>query len=211
MRYMLENIPHHQGHLTSDARQTVREGVNWDILHHTQVLIWEEPSRQQTPMPHHVSNIKPVELKKKVDWSDYSSPWPDNGSSMEQGHDNSDRLEPSFRFQTPFRTGKQFLEQPDNSNSAVFFLTPTYNTNLDVTAGLATPSCSNLGDNVQDESQQNLLMTAQNKALTANAVSSQISCARTGPESLSLTILQASKNNSSPGEIPASQGASGRM
>ena len=153
MRYILENIPHHQGHLTSDARRAVREGVSWDVLHPTQALAWDEPLSDNTPIPQHADDTKPAEVKKKVDWSDYSSPWPDNGLSIEQGRDDSNGLEPSFGFQTPFRTGRQFLEQPNNSNSTVFFSTPSYNTNPDVTVGLATPSRTNLGDNVREESQ----------------------------------------------------------
>lgn len=152
MRYILEKILHHQGHLTPEARRAVQEGVSWDVLHPTQALTWDEPSRRQMLIPQQTNNPGPVEAKKKVDWSDYSSPWPDNGLSVEQGCDNPHRIEPLFRFQTPFRSGRQFLEQPSDSNPIVFFSTPALNVNPDVTVGLATPSRTNLGDNIREES-----------------------------------------------------------
>ena len=87
MRYMLENIPHHQGHLTPSAKQSVREGVSWDILHPTQALTWDEHEREKSPVPVQTSDSNPV--KKKVDWGDYS-PWLDTGNpSMEQGRDHN--------------------------------------------------------------------------------------------------------------------------
>ena len=88
MRFMLENIPHHQSHLTPEARRAVQEGVSWDILHPTQALTWDEPARGQTLIPQETSNPVPAEVKKKVDWSDYDAPWPDNGLSIEQGRNN---------------------------------------------------------------------------------------------------------------------------
>lgn len=149
MRYLLEKIPHHQGHLTPNARQAVREGVSWDVLHPTQVLTWDEPVREQMSFPPQNSSLNPSEAKKRVDWDNYySSPWSNNNPSVEQGQDHPSMLEPSFGFQTPFQMGKQFLKQPNNSSSGMFFSTPTYNTNPDVTVGLATPSRSNLRDNV---------------------------------------------------------------
>ena len=102
MRYMLENIPHHQGHLTPEARRAVQEGVSWEVLHPTQALTWDEPVREQTPIPQQNNSLDPSEAKKKVEWDDQSSPWPDNGLSVEQGHNDPNRLEPSFRFQTSF-------------------------------------------------------------------------------------------------------------
>ena len=50
MRYMLEDIPHHQGHLTLKARCAVQEGVSWEVLHPTQALMWGKPVREKTPI-----------------------------------------------------------------------------------------------------------------------------------------------------------------
>ena len=202
MRYLLENIPHHQGHLTPSAKQAVKEGVSWDVIHPTQALTWDEPVRERSPVPARIGDLNPTEPKKKVDWGDYS-PWFDNNPSVEQGHDHASGLEPSFGFQTPFRTGKQFLEQPNNSSSAVFFSTPqaTYNVTPDVTVGLATPSRSNLGDNVREEFQQGSMSATQNNAPTSNdAVSNQIIRVRTDPVSSLPPASQTSKNDSRPRE-----------
>ncbi|EDR04508.1 uncharacterized protein LACBIDRAFT_330397 [Laccaria bicolor S238N-H82] len=185
MRYLLENIPHHQSQLTPSARQAVRDGA----------LTWDEPVKERTPIPQQDSDHNPAEVKKKVDWDDDISPWPDNNPSVEQGRDRSQGLEPSFGFQTPFRTGKQFLERTDNSNSGVFFSTPTYNANPDVTVGLATPSRSNLGDNVREA-----MNVAQSQTHTSNIITNQVSHTWTGPASTSLTISQANnKPNANPG------------
>ena len=181
--------------------------MSWDVLHPTQASAWDEPLSDNTPIPQHADDTKPAEVKKKVDWSDYSSPWPDNGLSIEQGRDDSNGLEPSFGFQTPFRTGRQFLEQPNNSNSTVFFSTPSYNTNPDVTVGLATPSRTNLGDNVQEESQGRSVSVIQNGPPVSSVILNQASHAWSNPVSSTLTVPYANKSNpNSAGESPPFQG-----
>ena len=201
MRYLLGNILHHQGHLTPSANQAVKEGVSWHVIHPTQALMWDEPVRERLPVPSHVSDLNSTEAKKKVGWGDYS-PWFDNNPSIEQGCDYASGLELSFGFQTPFRTGKQFLEQPNNSSSAVFFSTPqdTYNVTPNVTIGLATPSRSNLGDSVREEFRQGSTSATQNNAPTSNnPVSNQIMRAQTDPVSSLPPTSQMSKNDSHPG------------
>jgi len=154
MRYMLGNIPHHQGHLTAGAVQAVRNGLSWDIVHPTQPITWEEPTilqspsaAQITPFPEQQSNFDtfpaqptPAVGKKRVDWDNFESPWTDNSSGVEQGRGEL-QMQPSFGFQTPFRMGKQFfVENSTSSNSALYFSTPGFNPGTDVTIGLATPS-----------------------------------------------------------------------
>ena len=181
--------------------------MSWDVLHPTQASAWDEPLSDNTPIPQHADDTKPAEVKKKVDWSDYSSPWLDNGLSIEQGRDDSNGLEPSFGFQTPFRTGRQFLEQPNNSNSTVFFSTPSYNTNPDMTVGLATPSRTNLGDNVREESQGRSVSVVQNRPPVSSVILNQASHVRSNPVSSTLTVPYANKSNpNSAGESPPFQG-----
>ncbi|KIK02913.1 hypothetical protein K443DRAFT_5803 [Laccaria amethystina LaAM-08-1] len=151
MRYMLGNIPHHQGHLTSGALQAVRDRLSWDVVHLTQTLTWEEltalrtsPISQATLYPEQESNSDtfpaqptPAIGKKHVDWATLESPWTD-------------------------RLGKQFFtENSSSTNSALYFSTPGLNPGTDVTIRLATPSWTNLGDNIAPPTIQTVSQTTK--------------------------------------------------
>ena len=59
MRYMLGNIPHHQGHLTSMALQAVQDGLSWDVVHPTQALTLGRTSHFTTlPESHYLSRAR---------------------------------------------------------------------------------------------------------------------------------------------------------
>ena len=126
MKYMLQNIPHHQNQLSAESLDALGRGRAWDIVHPTAPIPIQEP----LPTP---------------------SQWDDSNMFPAQGRNEASGLEPSFGFQTPFRTGKTFFDVSPASHPTSYFSTPGFNSTPDVTLGLATPSRTQLADNVRQE------------------------------------------------------------
>lgn len=144
MRFMLDNVPHHQSQILPAAREAVRNKLSWDIISPTQPL----PSFLSLPPSTEPSQSQNAQGKKKVDW-DNAAPWEGASTSLEQGREAVEGLEPSFGFQTPFKKGTCFFDSSDDPSS-VYFSTPGSMFTSDVTAGLATPSRTQLGENVRE-------------------------------------------------------------
>ena len=49
MRFMLQRIPHHQGHLTPTAQAAVYQGHSWEVIHPTPSLLPDSQSQPQVP------------------------------------------------------------------------------------------------------------------------------------------------------------------
>ncbi|EDR11784.1 uncharacterized protein LACBIDRAFT_323973 [Laccaria bicolor S238N-H82] len=166
MRFMLQRIPRHRGHLTLTAQEGVYQGLGWDVIHPMPPIPSDVESQSQEPQPFASSEPdtslqSKVEGKKKVEWGDLP-PWFDKSSSVEQGRDNEEGLEPSFGFHTPFKPGTKFFNASNGSGASALFSTPGTMPMTDVTVGLATPSFTQFADNVRtvpvvEQSQQALV------------------------------------------------------
>ncbi|EDR09698.1 uncharacterized protein LACBIDRAFT_326241 [Laccaria bicolor S238N-H82] len=172
MRYLLQKIPHHQGHLSSAAQAAVHQGHSWDVIHPTLPLQPElQPHSQALPLP--IPSSAPFEPdssrqsikegKKKVEWGE-ASPWDEKSSSMEQGRDDNEGLEPSFGFQTPFKGGVRFFDVSNSPDQSAYFSTPGVAPLPDVTVGLATPSVTPFADNVKQANQPRLALMSSKDA-----------------------------------------------
>ena len=93
MRFMLDNVPHHQSQVLPAAREALRNGLGWDVAFPTLPL---PSSSSQLPSSSDVPLNQDTKGKKKVDWDD-TAPWEGTSASVEQGRDLDDSLEPSFR------------------------------------------------------------------------------------------------------------------
>ena len=145
MRFMLDSVPHHQSQILPAAREALRSGLSWDIVNPTQPL----PSSTSLPPSAEPPQALNTKGKKKVDWDD-SSPWENASTSIEQGRELDEGLEPSFGFQTPFKKGTRFFDASADGPSSGYFSTPGSMFTPDITMGLATPSRTELGDNVRE-------------------------------------------------------------
>ena len=142
---MLDNVPHHQSQLLPSAREALRNGLGWDTIYPTLPL----PSSSPQPLITGLPQTHSAKGKKKVDWED-NAPWEGTLTSIEQARNLDEALEPSFGFQTPFKKGTCFFNTSDDGPSSAYFSTPGPMFPQDVTAGLATPSRTNLGENVRE-------------------------------------------------------------
>ena len=148
MRFMLGNIPRHQNQILPGAREALKDKLGWDVIFPTPPLPSATVSRPPTS---EFSRTQIVQGKKKVDWDD-SAPWEDTSASVEQGRNLDEGLEPSFGFQTPFKKGTHFFNTSTDTGgmTPAFFSTPGLGSATDITAGLATPSRTELGENVRE-------------------------------------------------------------
>ena len=140
---MLQRIPHHQGHLNSAAQEAVYQGHSWDVVYPTPPLLLDsQPQLQElqslTSFESDTLLCSVAEGKKKVEWGEAST-WGEISSSVEQGRDDGEGIEPSFGFQTPFKVGTKFFDISNDSNPSSYFSTPGAVPMTDVTVGLATP------------------------------------------------------------------------
>ena len=145
MRFMLDNVPHHQSQVLPAAREALKNGLGWDVAFPTLPL----PSSSSQLPPSDLPHSQDTKGKKKVYWDD-TMPWENTSASVEQGRDLDDGLEPSFGFQTPFKKGTRFFNTSADGLSSAYFSTPGPISTPDVTIGLATPSRTELGDNVRE-------------------------------------------------------------
>ena len=146
MRFMLNNVPRHQSQILPGAREALQKGFSWDVICPTLPL----PSTSSQPATE-FPQASNSQGKKKVDW-EVRAPWEGASTSMEQGQDLDEGLEPSFGFQTPFKKGTRFFDTSTDGLSTTYFSTPGPNSIPDVTIGLATPSKTELGENVREYS-----------------------------------------------------------
>ena len=147
MRFMLGNVPHHQSQILPAAQEALRDGLSWDVICPTLPLSSASP-QLLTLEP---SQIQNTQVKKKVDWED-NAPWEGASTSLEQARNLEEGLEPSFGFQTPFKKGMRFFDTSADGPSLAYFSTPGVMFTPDVTVGLATPSRTELGENVREYS-----------------------------------------------------------
>ena len=145
MRFMLDSVPHHQSQILPAAQEALRSGLSWDIVNPTQPL----PSSTSLPLSAEPPQALNTKGKKKVDWDD-SSPWENTSTSIEQGRELDEGLEPSFGFQTPFKKGTHFFDPSADGPSSGYFSTPGSMFTPNITMGLVTPSRTELGDNVRE-------------------------------------------------------------
>ena len=144
MRFM-DNMPHHQSQILPAAQEALRNRLSWDVICPTLPL----PSSSSQPVSLELPQSQNVQGKKKVDWDD-PAPWEGTSTSLEQGRDLDEGLEPSFGFQTPFKKGTCFFDTSTDGISTTYFSTPGPVSTLDVTIGLATLSRTALGENVRE-------------------------------------------------------------
>ena len=142
MRFMLDNVPHHQSQILPAAREALKDGLEWDVIYPTLPLPFASSQPPELPQNQHTA-------KKKVDWED-TAPWEGASSSLEQGRDLEEGPEPSFGFQTPFKKGTRFFDTSDDGPSSAYFSTPGLMFTQDVIVGLATPSRTELSENVRE-------------------------------------------------------------
>ena len=142
MRFMLDNMPHHQSQILPAAREALKDWLEWDVIYPTLPLPFASSQPPELPQNQHTA-------KKKVDWED-TAPWEGASSSLEQGRDLEEGPEPSFGFQTPFKKGTRFFDTSDDGPSSVYFSTPGLMFTQDVIVGLATPSRTELSENVRE-------------------------------------------------------------
>ena len=159
MRYMLQNIPHHQQQLTAESLDALNRRQAWSVVHPTAPI----PVQESTPLTSGpedqsklitLSQTEPGGSEDRDRWPT-TSQWDDSDMFPAQGRNEAKGPELSFGFQTPFRTGKAFFDISNISQPTSYFSTPGFKSIPDVTIGLATPSRTQLGDNVRQESNAN--------------------------------------------------------
>ena len=194
MRYMLNNIPHHQTQVLPATREALRNRLGWDIACPTLPL----PLSSSQLLPPGLSQTANAQGKKKVDWDD-TAPWEGTSTSIEQGRNLEQGVEPSFGFQMPFKKGTRFFDTSTDEISSAYFSTPSPASTPDVTLGLATPSRTNLANNIREYNasqgtktlaiarptsssftQTAMAMMTSNSAVRNNATPQQVSPNRAG-------------------------------
>ena len=183
MKYMLQNIPHHQNQLSAESLNALSHGQSWDIVHPTMPIV----SRDIPPLPTEpeerlrlVPSQSEPRDKDKDEWP-ATSQWDNSDMFPAQGRNEARGVESSFGFQTPFRTGKAFFDVSNISQPTSYFSTPGFNSTQDVTLGLATPSRTQLSDNVHQESNVNTSSNTITIAGKATQVNTTPSSRSSGP------------------------------
>ena len=164
MRYMLQNIPHHQQQLTAESLNALNRGQAWDVVHPTAPIPVQEPLPLMSEPEDQSKSVTPFQTEPEGnedrDGWPATSQWDDSDMFPAQGRKETEGPEPSFGFQTPFRMGKAFFDVSNISQPTSYFSTPGFESIPDVMIGLATPSHTQLGDNVCQESNANLTSKA---------------------------------------------------
>ena len=180
MRFMLNNVPHHQAQIPPNAREALRDGLSWDVISPTQPLPPTSSSLLSTQPLSELPQSQNSQGKKKVDWDD-RAPWEGTSTSVERGRDLDEGLEPSFGFQTPFKKGTRFFDSSADGPSSAYFSTPGSMFTPDVTVGLGTPSRTELGQNVRDYSANQGTEAFAMTKRTANTAQATTTTSTTNP------------------------------
>lgn len=199
MRFMLDSVPHHQTQILPAAREALKDGLGWDVIYPTL------PLPQAPSQPPELHQAQSAQMKKKVDWGD-SAPWEGTSTSLEQGRDLEEGLEPSFGFQTPFKKGTRFFDTSDDGPSSAYFSTPGLMFTQDVTVGLATPSRTELGENVREYSTNQGTSTLAATKRTSNVTHAVAATPAGGPLAQNNSQIATNVSNRTARNTPNSGG-----